>query len=216
MKNSTQTILKELLNRYPELYETENSITKAFEQLHETFTQGGKVLICGNGGSAADSDHIVGELVKGFKLKRELPGHIKEKFNPEDKGLIEKLQMGLPAINLSAQSALVSAISNDTGADMIFAQQVFSYGQKEDCVLGISTSGCSQNIVIACKVAKSMGLKTIGMTGKQDCQLDEICDIVVKTPSCITCEIQEFHLPIYHTICAMLEEEFFGLGEIDR
>lgn len=216
MKNSTQIILNELFNRYPELCDAEKSIVSAFEKLQKTFLNKGKLLVCGNGGSAADSDHIVGELVKGFKLKRELPSWMKEKFNEAGEHLANCLQMGLPTINLSAQTALISAISNDNGADMIFAQQVFVYGQKNDCLLGLSTSGNSKNIVAACKVANVLGINTIGMTGEKKCEMDEICDIVIKVPSSITFKIQEFHLPVYHALCAMLEEEFFGLGDINN
>lgn len=212
MKDEVKIILQEMVKRYPELGtgNIEKSIEEAFLCLKSVFETGGKVLVCGNGGSAADSDHIVGELVKGFKLKRELTENIKKKFSFADKELVEHLQMGLPAINLMSQCALISAIANDNGAEYVFAQQVMAYGKEKDCLIGISTSGNSANVINACKTARALGMKTIGLTGKNESRMDEECEIVINAPANETFKIQEFHLPIYHAICAMLEKEFFG------
>lgn len=212
MKDEVKIILQEMVKRYPELGtgNIEKSIEEAFLCLKSVFETGGKVLVCGNGGSAADSDHIVGELVKGFKLKRGLTENIKKKFSFADKELVEHLQMGLPAINLMSQCALISAIANDNGAEYVFAQQVMAYGKEKDCLIGISTSGNSANVINACKTARALGMKTIGLTGKNESRMDEECEIVINAPANETFKIQEFHLPIYHAICAMLEKEFFG------
>lgn len=212
MDSSKKDILQELFKRYPELKKSdiEKAIVDAFRCLKETFETGGKLLICGNGGSAADADHITGELAKGFKLKRELTEDIKGKFGAEGQELTNHLQLGLPAINLASQCALISAIANDNGAEYVFAQQVMAYGTEKDCLLGISTSGNSLNIVNAFKTGRALGLKTIGMAGAKPGKIDELCDIVIKVPAEETFKIQEYHLPIYHAICAMLEETFFG------
>ncbi|MDC7230680.1 MAG: SIS domain-containing protein [Sphaerochaetaceae bacterium] len=193
-------LIQELITRIPELEQCELSIVQAFEILKATYRNTGKVLCCGNGGSAADCEHIVGELMKGFLLPREV---ITQSF-PD-----RKLQNGLPAISLVSHSALISAIANDIGADMVYAQQVIGYGNEKDCMIGITTSGNSTNIINAMKIAKERKLNTIGMTGKHGGLLKNICDCCICVPSTETFRIQEYHLPIYHTLCAMVEAYFF-------
>lgn len=213
MKLEARRILDELLVDLPRLTECQTSIEEAFSLLAECFAAGGKVLICGNGGSAADSEHMVGELMKGFRLRRS----IDEKFGakllqvfPDDASYLkDNLQGALPAIALTSHSAFTSAFSNDLAADMIFAQQVFGYGKKEDVLMGISTSGLSRNVVNAFKVAKTMELKTIALTGEGGGVLARLGDVVIRTPSKVNYKVQEDHLPIYHALCAMLEAEFF-------
>lgn len=204
--------IERLVRHYPDLEDEEQAIWDAFIALKETFENGGKLLLAGNGGSAADSDHIVGELMKGFKRKRELPESTRNQLKDAgDDGYIgEHLQGALPAISLVSQSALMTAFSNDVAADLMFAQQVYGYGKKGDVFWGISTSGNSKNIMNAAIVAKSKGLKTICLTGKDGGKLKNICDITIRAPFDETYRIQESHLPIYHTICIMLEEEFFS------
>ena len=197
-------IMRELLNRYPKLSVCEDSITKALELMIETYKNGGKVLICGNGGSASDSGHIVGELMKGFLLPRKVTD---ERISPD---LREHLQGGLPAISLCSHEALMMAFINDVKPDMVYAQQVYGYAKKEDLVIGITTSGNSANVVNAIRVAKDMGVKTIGLTGEKGGKLAEIADVTVKVPETETYKVQEYHLPVYHYLCAKTEEAFFG------
>ena len=200
-----------LFHRFPSLEVCKEDIWQAFLLLKETFMQSGKLLVCGNGGSASDSDHIVGELMKGFKLDRKIPDDIREKIKSMNDGdyISDKLQGGLPAISLVSQTALTSAIGNDIATDMVFAQQVYAYAKPNDCFCGISTSGNAKNVLYAAQVAKAMDMKVIALTGQTGGALQDICDIVIKAPSLITFEIQEYHLPIYHQICMMIEDEFF-------
>jgi len=207
--------LSNMLYEYPALEICRQDIENTFTTLKTTFTNGGKLLICGNGGSAADSEHIVGELMKGFMLKRKIPDDVRTKIkvaygsNESGEYICNNLQGTLPAISLTSQSALISAFSNDIEADMVFAQQVYGYGKPEDCFIGLSTSGNSKNVVYAAHVAKAIGLSTIAFTGQGSSKLQEICHVTIQAPSIITPKIQEYHLPIYHTLCMMLEEEFF-------
>lgn len=211
MKESTQHHLKLLSDNYPNLASVEKNIISAFKIMTKAFESSRKLLICGNGGSAADADHIVGELMKGFQQKRPIGADITEKLKScDNSGLASCLQKALPAINLSAHTALTTAICNDTSQDMIFAQQVLGYGIEGDVLLGISTSGNSLNVINAGKVAKALKISTIGLTGSDGGKMKELFDIVIQVPSNTTASIQELHLPIYHTLCAMLEEEFFG------
>jgi len=205
--------LETLVNKYPELDSCVNEVKQAAGLLISCYEQNGKLLLCGNGGSAADCDHIVGELMKGFELQRPVDDEFREKLSeghPEDGDyLANNLQQALPAISLSSQSPLLMAFANDVATDMVFAQQVYGYGQKSDVLLGISTSGNSKNVVRAMKVAKTMGLTTIGMTGKNGGQLKELCDVAIQVPWERTLDIQERHLPIYHRLCIILENHFF-------
>lgn len=205
--------IKKLIAKYPDLEQCEQSILTAFEKIKDSYKNGGKVLIAGNGGSAADSEHIVGELMKGFILNRPIPEDMKEKLkvvNNGDDYLGENLQGALPAISLVSQTALLTAFSNDVAPDMIFAQQVYGYGKEGDVFIGLSTSGNSRNIINAAKVAKALEMTTIAFTGRDGGRLKDIADVIIRVPFDSTPDIQERHLPIYHTLCIMLEEEFFS------
>lgn len=214
MNITSRDILEQFIASYHELAVCKDSIEKAFMLLKDSFSQGGKVLVCGNGGSAADSDHIVGELMKGFLLKRPVSNLDREKLKnlyPEDGDyLSDYLQGALPAISLTNQSALMTAFANDVAADMQFAQQVYGYGRKGDVLIGISTSGNASNVINAAKVAKAFGVNTIGLTGKDGGRMNSLCDVMIKAPQIETYKIQEYHLPIYHSLCAMIELEFFA------
>lgn len=200
--------------RYPDIEESISAVGVAYDVLKETFRGGGKLLICGNGGSAADSDHIVGELMKSFELKRPIDEALRKRLNqinPERGAYLSNhLQAALPAISLSSHAALSTAISNDVAGDMVFAQQVLGYGKEGDTLIGISTSGNSANILNALQVARALGVKTIGMTGRTGGKMRDLCDAAICVPYDRTLEIQERHLAIYHTLCIMLEQEFFG------
>ncbi len=207
-------LLLQLLTAYPDLEGCRQEILSAFHVLRECFQKGGKLLVCGNGGSAADAEHIVGELMKGFRMKRPLPPSLQEKLyqNQPDEGkvLAQGLQGALPAISLVSQHALISAFANDVDPQLVFAQQVLGYGRPGDVLLGISTSGNARNVLYALQTARALGLHTIGMTGPSGGKLVNLCDVVIRVPGNSTSEIQERHLPVYHTLCAMLEEEFFS------
>jgi len=215
MKPETTTILDDLLKRFKELEPLKETLLKAFLCMDECYRRDGKVLICGNGGSASDSEHIAGELMKGFILKRPLPPEeiekIKSAFPDDEKSTLmaKNLQGALPAIPLVNHTSLISAVSNDTSADMVFAQQVYGYGKPGDVLIVISTSGTAANVINAVKTAKAFGLKTIGLTGGTGGDLPALCDITIIAPAAETYRIQEYHLPIYHTLCAMLEREWF-------
>lgn len=208
-----EAILEQLLSRRKELTPLREPIADAAQILVETFKKGGKVLICGNGGSCADAGHMVGELMKGFENSRPLSSETQQKmsetFGTRGKLLAEKLQQGLPAISLCEHTALITAISNDLGSDLIYAQQVVGYGNRGDVLLAFSTSGNAENVINALVVAKSKGLKTIGMTGRHGGKMQEYCDLLIPVPETRTAYIQELHLPVYHTICLMIEHEFF-------
>lgn len=200
--------LKTLFLNYPELSILESDMVQAFDILCNCFEKDGKLLLCGNGGSAADCDHIVGELMKGFLLKRPVPEELT--LNPQVQTEALLLQRGLQAIALTAQSALATAIQNDIGEQMVYAQQVYGYGKAGDVVLSISTSGNSENILHAVRVAKALGLHTIGLTGEIGGKMADWCDVTIKVPARETYRIQEYHLPVYHCLCAMVEDSFFG------
>lgn len=193
--------LERLMKRYPMLAGMREEIELVFCIMKDSYEKGGKLLVCGNGGSAADSDHIVGELMKGFYKQRKLPTAEKIRFGEQG----EKLQGALPAIALSQHSALSTAFLNDVDPDMVFAQQVYGYGAEDDVFLGLSTSGNSVNVISAAKVAAAKGMKVIAMTGKDGGAMRELCDVCLIVPAQMTADIQEFHLPIYHALCAMLE-----------
>lgn len=197
--------LTRLMKRYPVLAGMKNEIEQAYEAIKDSYEKGGKLLVCGNGGSAADSDHIVGELMKGFYKQRRLPEEEKIRFGEQG----DKLQGALPAIALTRHDALSTAFLNDVDPEMIFAQQVYGYGREGDVFLGMSTSGNSLNVVSAAKVASAKKMKVITMTGKDGGMLKGLSDVCLVVPAQVTADIQEFHLPIYHALCAMLEEYFF-------
>jgi phosphoheptose isomerase len=214
MRDEVKVIIDELIRNYPDLSDCKSNIEKAFSLLKQCYTCKGKVLVCGNGGSAADSEHIVGELMKGFRYGRKISNENKEKLKaefPEDaEYLSSNLQGALPAISLVSQSAVFTAFINDVAPDMIFAQQVYGYGKSEDVLIGLSTSGNSKNVVNGIKVAKTFGIKTLGLTGEAGGLMEELCEVNIKAPAKETFRVQEYHLPIYHALCAMLEAEFFN------
>lgn len=207
-------ILETLIQKYPDLSACVPDVYAAYEWLKATFEHGGKLLICGNGGSAADSEHIVGELMKAFYLPRPIPDAVRHKliaaYPAEGEALARRLQGALPAISLVSQSALMTAHANDVAPEMVFAQQVYGYGKSGDSLLGISTSGNSANVVNALRVGHALGLHTIGLTGQSGGLMLDVCDVTIRAPYTATAEIQERHLPIYHALCLMLEEAFFG------
>lgn len=207
------TRIEQLISSYPELQVCAPDISAAFELLQACFHDGGKLLTCGNGGSAADAEHIVGELMKGYLLKRPVAAETRAKListhSQNGDYLADHLQGALPAISLVSHTSLISAISNDTAADMVFAQQVYGYGREGDTLMGLSTSGNSRNVTHAMQVGRALGLHTIALTGPTGGTLKSIVDVCICTPGESTPAIQERHLPIYHVLCAMLEEGFF-------
>ena len=214
MKDSTAKKIDELLERYPALEPCRESLYAAVDKICESFRGGGKLMTCGNGGSAADAQHIVGELMKGFLLPREIDSDFTrraEKLFPDDVDYFRKnLQGALPAISLVGETALITAFSNDKAPDLIFAQQVFGLGKRGDVLLAISTSGNSDNVVYAVEVAKILGVTTISLTGRRGGKLKHISNVTICAPSDETFKIQEYHLPIYHALCIAAENEFFS------
>lgn len=208
-----QLYLDQLMEEYPVLSVCREDIRKAFDILCEAYRQEKKLLVCGNGGSGADSEHIVGELMKEFYIKRPVSQCMKDKladFGEDGILLGEHLQGALPAITLTGNIALSTAYANDAVPELVFAQQVFGYGMEGDVLLAISTSGNSKNVIYGVETARAKGLRTIGLTGKDGGKLKELCDICICVPMDVTYKIQELHLPVYHGLCRMLEEVFFG------
>ena len=203
-----------LVERYPSLESAKNDIVAAYLLLEESYKNGGKLLVAGNGGSAADAEHIVGELMKGFKLPRKPEADFAEKLVAENQELgsilAENLQGALPAIALDGHPALSTAYMNDCEPLLCFAQQVNGYGKSGDVFLGISTSGNSKNVLYAATTAHAKGMKVIGLTGAKDSKLKDMSDVCIKAPQTETYMIQELHLPIYHCLCLMLEDKFFA------
>lgn len=206
--------LDRLVQRYPQLTAIYEDVLSAFLRLVDCYEAGGKVLLAGNGGSSADCDHIVGELMKGFRLKRNLDGELHAiaaaALRDYAPGAAQMLQSALPAISLTSQTALTSAFANDVDSDLGIAQQVLGYGRPGDVFWGISTSGNARNVNIAARLAGALGLTTIGLTGERGGQLREACDVCVCVPGSDTAEVQELHMPVYHTLCTMLESHFFA------
>ncbi len=211
-----QYTLTELIHRFPVLKSLENEIKSAHDALVQCYKSGNKILLCGNGGSAADAEHICGELMKGFLLPRELTnnqvGDFANAYGEEGLKLAKGLQQAIPAISLVSGVALPTAYANDMEPQNVFAQQVLGLGNKGDVLFAISTSGNSQNVINAMQVARVKGLKCIALTGKGGGKMAALCDILLDVPSSCTPEIQELHLPLYHTLCAMLEAEIFGIS----
>ena len=207
-------MLNELLTRYPSLNECNDAIVNADKAIIDTYENGGKLLVCGNGGSCADSEHIVGELMKGFLSMRPLDEDYKNELkaaNPElDDEMLSRLQGALPAISLTGHPGLSSAFLNDVDPSLIFAQQLFGLGNCGDVFIGITTSGNSGNVVKAAQLAKALGLTVIGLTGQKGGKLKEIADVCVCVPETETFKVQELHLPVYHYLCASAEKHFFG------
>lgn len=203
-----------LVSRYPVLEGCEDSIVQAYFVLEKSYADDHKLLVAGNGGSAADAEHIVGELMKGFKLSRKMDSQMSQKLIEENeelgKTLAENLQGALPAIALDGHPALSTAYMNDCEPLLCFAQQVNGYGMAGDVFLGISTSGNSKNILYAVVTARAKGMPVIGLTGAKNSKLENLSDVCIKVPQTETYMIQELHLPVYHCLCLMLEDRFFG------
>ena len=205
--------LHTLLERYPALTDMQDKIILAFSMLETCYRNHGKLMLCGNGGSACDCEHIAGELMKGFILSRPLSSAEKETLSAlgeEGKQLAGKLQRALPAVVLTGLPGLSSAFANDVDPIMVYAQQAFAYAKPNDVLLGISTSGNAANVRLAAIAAKARGAKILGMTGAGGGQLAEVCDLVLEVPETETYKVQELHLPLYHCLCIMLEEAFFS------
>lgn len=208
-----EDFLNEVISRYSALESCRLDIQNACNMVIDCYSNNGKLLACGNGGSCSDADHIVGELMKSFERKRPIEPVLEENLKNigGERGnyIAGKLQNALPAISLNAHSALYSAIANDIDASLAFAQQVLGYGNKGDILIGITTSGNSQNVIDAAITARAQGLKVIGLTGQTGGMLKEYCDITIRVPATNTADVQEFHLPVYHTICKVVEYRFF-------
>ena len=203
-----------LIERYPILEECRQSMIDAYLIMEEAYEEDHKLLIAGNGGSAADSEHIAGELMKRFKTPRPVTPEMAEKLKAIDPvrgaDLAKNLERGLMAIPLVAHEALSTAYINDVDGLGVFAQQLFGFGRSGDVFLGISTSGNSKNVMSATVVARALGIKVIGLTGAKGGELASVADVAVKVPETETYMIQELHLPVYHCWCLMLEDKFFG------
>ncbi len=214
MQPKVRQFLESLMERIPQIEACRQSITDSFDMIVSCYRNGGKLLVCGNGGSAADAEHIVGELMKEFRLKRRIPDEDKRKLMGKipDHGdeIASGLQLALPAISLVSQMSLLTAFANDVNTNMAFAQQVYGYGKEGDVLIAISTSGNSENILNAARVAHAFGIRVIGLTGETGGLLGPLCDVAICAPEEKTFLIQEMHVPIYHTLCAMIEEEFYG------
>ena len=207
--------LQNLIRRQPSLEACATAIQAALDMLITAFENGGKLLLCGNGGSAADCDHIVGELMKSFLRPRPLPAKHHEALSrcgTEGQLLADTLQGGLPCVALTGHIALNFAIANDVRADVAFAQQVYTLGRAGDVLWGLSTSGNSRNVVHAFHVARVLGVRTLALTGQGGGLLGQIADVAVRVPATTTVAIQELHLPVYHTLCEALEAHFWGTG----
>lgn len=205
--------LEELITRYPVLEPVKEQIRAVYEIMKDCYEKGGKVMAAGNGGSCADSEHIVGELMKGFVKPRPVTAEFAKKLiaaDPERGAkLAEKLQEGLPAMALTGHAGLTTAYLNDVDGDLVFAQQLNGFGKPGDVFLGISTSGGSKNVLYAMAVAKARGVKTVALTGRDGGEMGGRADAAIIVPETETYKIQELHLPIYHALCLMLEEHFF-------
>lgn len=214
MKTTTKEIVNRMLENYPKLEVCREEILRAVEAMIVCYQNRGKLLVCGNGGSAADSEHIVGELMKEFALSRKLSEETKEefrkRFGESGEYLCDNLQYALPAISLVSETALSTAYSNDNASDLYFAQQVWGHGQPGDILLGITTSGNSSNVIHAMEVAQYKEMVTIALTGRDGGKVKAMADISIVVPEKATFRIQEYHLPIYHALCAAVENEFFG------
>ena len=209
--------MKDLIKRYPTLAVCREEIEAATEALISLYEEGGTLFACGNGGSAADCEHIVGELMKGFTKKRPIPDFkrtmLKERFSAIEDDVLSKLQCGLRAVSLPSAVALNTAFANDVDADLVFAQPLFAMAKEGDLLIAISTSGNSKNIVLAVKAAKALGVRTVSLTGAKESKLSSLSDVTVRVPETETFKVQELHLPVYHYLCAEVENTFFGEEE---
>ena len=212
MKDLTKKIFDELFERYNSLTCVKNNILNAFNLIKLTFINGGVLYCAGNGGSSSDSEHIVGELLKSFKKRRNIDTKIQNNLlalGEDGEYLLSKLEGALPAVSLISQTGIMTAFANDKSWDTAMAQQLYGLGRQGDCLLVLSTSGNSKNCVYAALLAKAKGINTIAFVGAKDCKLKEICNECICVPEIETYKVQELHLPVYHCLCAMLEEEFF-------
>lgn len=200
-------VLNELTERYPRLEICVKDIQSAFDLLARCFEGDGVVYTCGNGGSAADAEHIVGELMKSFTMRRPLPEEFTKRLG--DDHISENLEGALRAVALTGQISLSTAFANDVAPDLIFAQQVYGYGRSGDVCWGLSTSGHSKNVLSALTVSRAKGMKTLGMTGQSGGQMFDLCDVCIRVPETETYKVQELHMPTYHALCRMLEARFF-------
>ena len=214
LKKKSLAHLDELVARYPALAAVRGEVVRAASLLCACHRKKKKILICGNGGSAADSLHLAGELMKSFALPRPLPAadikQLRRAGVADGKIFAARLQQGISALALTGNPALNTAIANDTAPELVFAQQVYVLGQPGDILIGLSTSGKSRNVIAALKVARARGLATIGFSGGAPAPMDAWCDVVLKAAARETFKVQEQHLPLYHTLCLMAEEELFG------
>lgn len=206
--------MNDVFKRYKCLEVCRENMEKGVEMMCETYRAGGKILVCGNGGSCADSEHIVGELMKSFVLPRKMPDSDVTKFQnalgEEAEMFNTYLQRGVPAFSLGSQSGVMTAYNNDVNADLVYAQLFYASAKENDLLIGISTSGNSKNVVNAVKVAKAMGIKSLCLTGEKECEIDKYADCVIKVPESDTYKIQELHLPVYHYLCLSTEKKLFG------
>lgn len=217
MQKTPHPHLVKLIERYPVLAAVQDQIANCFEHLLRTFEDGHRLYLCGNGGSAADADHIAGELMKAFLLQRPLTDQQRQRLvqtcgQPQAQELADHICQGLPAISLTGHPALATAMANDVGATFTFAQQVQVLGQAADSLLCLSTSGNAANVIAAAQVARSLGMKVIGLTGADGGDLKNWCDAIVRVPADQTHHVQELHVPVYHALCAMLEAAFYADG----
>lgn len=206
-------LMNDIFERYECLNECRKSMEKGVQMICNVYKNGGKILVCGNGGSCADAEHIVGELMKSFVLQRKIPTKDFEKLEnllgEEAKKYYDCLQCGIPAFSLASQTGVMTAYNNDVNADMVYAQLVYASARENDLLIGISTSGNSVNVVNAVKVAKAFGINTLCLTGQKNCTLDDYADCIIKVPQTETYKIQELHLPVYHYLCLEAEKYLF-------
>lgn len=216
MKNKpTKREIETLMERFPCLAPLQERLSQCVDMITATYRSGGKLLVCGNGGSAADSLHIVGELMKGFALKRRISLDIQKalvaQYPNEAAYYIQNLQAAVPAISLVSETALITAYSNDQAADLSMAQQVLGYGRPGDTLLAISTSGNSPNVIHAARIARVLKVRVVSLTGQGGGKLAALSDILLDVPSQVTYQVQEMHLPVYHALCLAVERELFDV-----
>lgn len=212
MKAQARARISELISRYPKLSILDKQLKQSVEQLIRCYSAGNKIMVCGNGGSAADALHIVGELMKAFVCKRKLSEEWQKTFSklPDGKYISQNLQMAFPAISLVNEAGLLTAYANDVAPDMNFAQQVFGQGNAGDILIAISTSGNSENVLYAAEVAKAKSIQVIALTGQSGGKLREYADLLINVPETETFKVQELHLPVYHALCLAVEAEFYS------
>lgn len=212
MKKQAEARISELISRYPKLSNLDEQLKQSAEQLIRCYSSGNKIMVCGNGGSAADALHIVGELMKAFVCKRKVSKEWQMKFSelPDGEYISQNLQMAFPAISLVNETGLLTAYANDVAPDMNFAQQVFGQGNAGDVLIAISTSGNSENVLYAAEVARAKSIKVIALTGQSGGKLKDYADILINVPENETFKIQELHLPVYHALCLAVEAEFYS------